>query len=119
MGASPATVLNWEKGQSEPAAANMPAIAQFLGYSPPTASRSVPALLAAKRRELGWTQKTAANRLGVDPSTWGGWERGQVLLRKDYREMVAQFIGVPAITLGKEMKARWNHFHQKPTGPGL
>jgi transcriptional regulator with XRE-family HTH domain len=97
----------------------MPAIAEFLGYSPLLASQSISELLARKRRDLGWTQKTAAARLGVDTSTWGDWERGRVILRKDHRTMIAKFIDVPAAVLTKAMRAQWNHLHPKRIKPGL
>jgi transcriptional regulator with XRE-family HTH domain len=58
----------------------MPAVIRFLGYNPLQAPTTIAERLKAKRRELGWTQKTAARKLGVNPCTWSDWERGRVIL---------------------------------------
>ena len=73
---SPNTVLNWEKGKSEPPIVSIPAILQFLDYDPFPEPKSLPERLLAKRRAMGWPIEEAARYVGVDEGTWGVWENG-------------------------------------------
>jgi transcriptional regulator with XRE-family HTH domain len=65
------TILNWEKGHTEPPIASIPAIVQFLGYDPFAQPKTLPQHLLAKRRAMGWSIEEAAQVLGVDPASWG------------------------------------------------
>lgn len=76
LAVNPWTVLNWEKGHTEPSIESMPAILQFLGYEPFPESKTLPERMLAKRRAMGWSIKEAARQLGIDAGTWGVWERG-------------------------------------------
>lgn len=71
------TVLNWEKNHTRPPIEFMPGILQFLGSNPFPEPLSIPEHLLAKRRQMGWSIRDAARLLGVDPGTWGDWERGK------------------------------------------
>ena len=97
LGVVPWTILNWEKAHTEPPIASIPAIVQFLGYDPFPQPETLPLLLLAKRREMGWSIKEAAEALGVDPSTWGNWERGHTILCRKHREIVAQFLDLSVV----------------------
>ena len=103
------TVTNWEKGLRKPAIQHLPAICQFLGYdpAPPTPSTLVERL-AAKRRQFGWTQRVAAQKLGVDPSTSSAWEHGGTIMSTAHRHLVAKFIELSDGTLCSMMRTRWN-----------
>ena len=111
LGINTWTVLNWEKGRTEPPIASMPAIVQFLGYDPFPEPKTTPQRLVARRREIGWSIRDAAEAVGVDPGTWGNWERGQTILYRKHRVLVAQFLGLSVDTLNKEMASRWNRSH--------
>ena len=100
---SPDTILNWEKGHTEPPIEAVPAAVRFLGYDPFPEPRSLPARLLAKRREMGWSIREAAQQLGVDEGTWGAWERGETILYRRHRERVAQLLGLPAEEIHREM----------------
>ena len=113
LGANTWTILNWEKGRTEPPIASVPVIVQFLGYDPFPQPTTLPEKLLAKRREMGWPIKEAAKAVGVDPSTWGNWERGQTILYRKHRALVAQFLDISVDTLNKEMAARWNRLHER------
>ncbi len=64
------TIGNWENGITKPGIHHVPTLIKFLGYDPkPPNPKSIAERLAAKRRELGLTQRAAARKLGVDPST--------------------------------------------------
>lgn len=88
LGVSAATVLNWEKGKTEPPIAPMPAIFRFLGYDPFPKPMSLPERLLAKRRQMGWSLNEAAQNLGVDEGTWRVWESGEKVPKGRYRDVI-------------------------------
>jgi len=65
----------------------------FLGYDPFPRPSSIPERLIAKRRLMGWSIAQAAREIGVDPSSWGDWERGGVILFHRHRKLVARLLG--------------------------
>jgi len=78
LGTNEASVWNWEKNRSSPALRFIPRIIAFLGYAPDdTKPQHLGQQIVAFRRLRGLTQKALALRLGVDPSTVAGWERGE------------------------------------------
>lgn len=104
------TVLNWEKNHTRPPIESMPGILQFLGYDPFPEPQSIPEQLLAKRRQMGWSVREAARLLGVDPGTWGDWERGKVILFRKHRGLVAKLLGRSLDELDREMTSRRNQF---------
>jgi transcriptional regulator with XRE-family HTH domain len=112
LGVNPWTVLNWEKGHTEPPIESIPAILQFLGYDPFPKSKSIPERLLAKRRAMGWSIKEAARQLGVDEGTWGAWERGRVILSRNHRILVARLLSLPVSEIDQDMEARWIRSHK-------
>ncbi len=92
LGVDPFTVLNWEKGHTEPPAMATPTIRRFLGYDPYPAPKTLPERLLAFRRLKGWSIKEAADRIGVDEGTWGTWERGLVGPWKRYLTQLEKFL---------------------------
>lgn len=107
------TILNWEKGHSEPPIAALPAIVRFLGYDPYPEPKTVSEHLFAKRREMGWSIKEAAQELKVDPGTWANWERGQTILYRHHRSLIARMLGLSTDALDQEMASRWNQLHKR------
>lgn len=91
---NPWTVLNWEKGKTEVPIGSIPAVLQFLGYDPFPEPETVSQHLLSKRRAMGWTIREAAQVVGVDPGTWGRWERGQPVLYRKHQDLVTQFLGL-------------------------
>lgn len=75
MAVSEATVLNWEKGKTEPPIAFWPAIIAFLGYDPMPVPTTLTQRMQAFRRQHGLSIKAAALRLGVHQDSWGAWEK--------------------------------------------
>jgi len=76
----------------------IPVITQFLNYDPSPEPKTLPQHLLAKRREKGWAIEEAAEVIGVDPGTWGGWEHGQMILYRQHSKLIAQTLGLPAGT---------------------
>jgi len=113
LGVNSWTILNWEKGHTEPPMASIPAILQFLGYDPFPVATTLPQRLLAKRREMGWSIKEAAEAVGVDPGTWGNWEYGQPILYRQHRARVARLLNLSANVLDQEMALRWNWLHER------
>ncbi len=113
LGVVPWTILNWEKGRTEPPIASIPAIVQFLKYDPFPEPKTLPEKLLAKRRVTGWSIKEAAEAAGVDPGTWGNWERGQTILYRHHRMIVAQLLDLSAGALNQEMASSWNRSHER------
>jgi transcriptional regulator with XRE-family HTH domain len=50
---------------------------------------------AAARMRLGMRQEDAAEAVGVSPSTWARWERGERDIRTRHRARLAEVFGVP------------------------
>jgi ribosome-binding protein aMBF1 (putative translation factor) len=65
------------------------------------------------RRWHGWSTSEPAGRLGVDNTTWRGWERGELILFQKHRTKVAQLFGLDPQQLADETRARWNGKHQR------
>jgi DNA-binding XRE family transcriptional regulator len=80
LGVHPITVLNWEKGKTEPLIPAFPPILAFLGYSPLPQSSRVGEQLLHMRKHRSWSIREAACHRGVDPTTWCDWERGELIL---------------------------------------
>jgi transcriptional regulator with XRE-family HTH domain len=74
IGVHETTITGWESNATVPEVRYMPAIIQFLGYSPLPVANSLPERLATARRALGLSQRKMAKKLGVDPATLMGWE---------------------------------------------
>ncbi len=107
------TILHWEKGHTEPPIVSIPAILQFLGHDPFLPPKTLPQHLLAKRRVMGWSIKDAAEAVGVDPGTWGNWERGQTILCRQHRTLLARLLGLSAGILNEDMSSRWNQAHER------
>jgi DNA-binding XRE family transcriptional regulator len=89
----PTSVLNWEKGKTEPPVKLWPSILRFLGYDPYPQPVTLRERMLAKRRAMGWTIREAADHLGVDESTWGEWERTGKVQWERYRRLLGSFLG--------------------------
>jgi transcriptional regulator with XRE-family HTH domain len=113
LGVNPWTILNWEKGRTEPPITSIPTILKYLGYDPFPEPMTLPQRLVARRRMMGWLIKDAAEAFDVGPGTWGSWERGQMFLYCKHRALVAQVLGLSVDTLNKEMAMRWNRSHER------
>ena len=92
LGINKATVHNWENNVSQPDLAYMPAIIEFLGYNPLPPATTLAERLVRGRTSLGLTQKEAARRMGVDPTTLARWERGEKEPPGDFAARVMRFL---------------------------
>ncbi len=77
IGVTTQSIVNWERGHSKPEHHYMPAVMRFLGYNPLPPSKTWAERLVTSRTALGLSQRLAAKRMGVDPSTLGRWERSE------------------------------------------
>ena len=113
LGVAPETILNWELNYRKPSINHIGKLIQFLGYDPALSNpSSIADLLLAKRRELGWTQKVAAQNLGIDPCTWSSWECGGTIMVREHRLLVASFLGMAEEIINKTMRKQWNERHK-------
>jgi site-specific DNA recombinase len=92
IGVDQCSIFNWEANASNPGVQYTPAIISFLGYNPLPQATNLGGQLVRKRTTLGLTQKEAAERLGVDPSTLAKWERGNREPRGVFLTRVKQFL---------------------------
>jgi len=99
LGVKAWTILNWEKGHTEPPIESMPAIIRFLGYDPFPEPKNLPERLLATRRAMGWTIKEAARQVGADEGTWGAWERGETGPKRRHLLRLEAVCNVPGYTL--------------------
>ncbi len=112
LGVTESTVINWEKGHNRLALHLRPRVIEFLGHDPyPPVAETVGQKMRAKRQVLGLSIEQMARRVGVDESSWGNWERDEIILHREHRVVVARFIGVPEALLIEEMRDRWNKKH--------
>ena len=111
LGVTIATVSNWEGGRAYPAIGRIPAVLEFLNYDPFPGPSTVPERLLAERRARGWSVREAARQLGVDPTTWGEWERGKTILFRSHRALVARLLELPKSETDEAMAASWVRSH--------
>ena len=101
------TVKHWETDQTTPHTTYTAAIIKFLGYYPFPEPTDVAGQLRAKRRVKGWSIRQAARALGVDPTTWGDWERGRAILLRAHRKLDARLLGLAEPHLSDVVAAKW------------
>jgi DNA-binding XRE family transcriptional regulator len=77
LGVSPFTLSNWEWGKTSPRIDLYGRVVAFLGFDPNATGGGLRHRMLAFRRRHGLGQREAARMLGVDPTTWRGWESGR------------------------------------------
>ena len=77
IGVTECTVINWESNETQPTIRHIPRIILFLGYNPFPEPTTLREKLKQARKVLGFSQREMAQRLDVDPTTIGFWERGE------------------------------------------
>ena len=92
LGVETSTLLKWEKGRTQPLVRYYPVIRSFLGYDPSPEPQTLPERMCAKRQQMGWTIRQAAEALGVDETTWGDWERGKPVKWPRSRRWLREFL---------------------------
>lgn len=93
IGVDKTTVFNWENGIATPSSWVVPGVLAFLGCDPTETGSTLGERLRSARRRLGLSHADLAERLGVDPSSVLGWERGRHQPTRQRRERIAAFIG--------------------------
>jgi transcriptional regulator with XRE-family HTH domain len=93
IGVHETSVFNWEANTAQPDLRCIPKVIEFLGYNPLPEAEGIGARLVRQRTSLGLTQKEAARRLRVDPSTLARWERGERESKGEVRERVEGWLG--------------------------
>jgi DNA-binding XRE family transcriptional regulator len=75
IGVTASTICNCESGRvTDPEIRHGPGIVSFLGYVPMERPSTLTAQLRAFRFIRGLSQRKAARKIGVDPTTWMHWE---------------------------------------------
>jgi DNA-binding XRE family transcriptional regulator len=69
IGADVFSLINWEKGKTEPAIRSWPGIIAFLGYDPSPEPVTLGDHIRAERRRRGCGLAALAKDLGFDPGT--------------------------------------------------
>ena len=113
LGVSIWTLLSWEKARAKPSIEFIPAILRFLGRNPIPAPNELPERMLAFRQANGSSIREAARRLGVNPGTWGDWERGELILLRKHRKAVATLLGLDEQEVDEEMRTRWSAKHPR------
>jgi transcriptional regulator with XRE-family HTH domain len=111
LAVSSCTILNWEKGHTEPLILAIPAVLQFLGFVFIPTPKTIPELLFAFRQSHGLSIRGAAKELGVHFETWRDWEHGKTILRLKHRELVARLLGLNIEKVREQMSCQWNRTH--------
>ena len=92
LGVRAATVGRWERDQKRPAIKLMPQILTLIGPNSCATQKSMPDRLLSARQRLGLTQAGLAEKLGVDRTTVGDWERGIRIPQGKYLTLVERFL---------------------------
>lgn len=96
MGILTETYANWEKGKTEPVAAQFRPVVQFLGYDPTPAPKTLAERLEAKRQTLGVTRAQVARHLGWDPGSLSKYLSGTWRLNSGRAGELESFLGMDA-----------------------
>ena len=86
------TLINWERGQTEPPVKYWPRIMDFLGYCPYQEARSMGELLRLHRTHRGLSHRELAKLLRVDAGSLSRWERGKRRPRGKWLRVVQGFL---------------------------
>ena len=105
------SVINWEKHGMTPLTTTMGRVISFLGYDPLPRADSLADRIRAKRRQMGWSQRQLAGKLGVDRCTVANWEAGRIVLRRVHQAAIATLLKLPLAAVNSEMTERWNGTH--------
>ena len=93
------TYANWEKGKTEPVAAQFRPVVEFLGYDPTPASSTLAARLQAKRRTLGVTFSQVARYLGWNTGTLARYLSGRWRMPPDRAKVFETFLAAEEANL--------------------
>ena len=77
IGCTELTIVNWEKGYTNPRIKHMARVIKFLGYNPLSKGTTLAERIVSHRNTLGITQRQFAHQIGADPATLARWERGE------------------------------------------
>jgi transcriptional regulator with XRE-family HTH domain len=92
MGVSTDTVVNWEKDNTKPVAAQFRPVVAFLGYDPTPKAQTLADRLEAKQRSLGASLAQVARRLRWDPGSLRRYLDGTWRISPDRRDALEVFL---------------------------
>lgn len=77
IGADQWTIINWERGRTQPAVRFLPAVIRFLGHDPWPTGETIGDRIRGARRRMGLTQAEAGRLAGVSEGTVYDLEHGR------------------------------------------
>jgi len=89
LGIGVTTLWNWEMGHTSVATRFLPQVVSFLGYDPRKGTGTLGDRIRMLRERKGLTQKSLADRLGLNDSTVTAWELDRV--RRPFPKVLRQF----------------------------
>ena len=92
MGISRDTYVNWEKGKTQPVAAQFRPVVAFLGYDPTPEAGTLAERLEAKQGSLGDGLPQVARHLGWDPGSLTRYLDGTWRISPDRRDALESFL---------------------------
>ena len=92
LGIGESTLVDWERGQANPAASYFPAIIRFLGYEPWGKPTTLGEQLRTERLRRGLSVKRAALQLLIDEATFARWKRDACAPGAGLREVCGIFL---------------------------
>jgi transcriptional regulator with XRE-family HTH domain len=93
MGVSTDTVVNWEKDNTKPVAAQFRPVVAFLGYDPTPKAQTLAERVEAKQRSLGASLAQVARHFGWDPGSLRRYLDGTWRISPDRRGALEAFLG--------------------------
>lgn len=86
-------------------------------YGEPEVMTATRRALVERRKAVGYSQEKLAERLRVEPSTVGRWERGETEPQPWYRPRLAKALGVPIGELARLLLVVAEHDTPSASGP--
>lgn len=97
LGVDEMTIVNWEKGRTQPSLTHLPSLITFLGYVPFDCEPDPLGRMRYHKKVSGLSMDTLARELGVHASTVSGWLAGTHQPTAQSMERIEAFVRTKAL----------------------
>lgn len=97
LGVDEMTIVNWEKGRTQPSLKHLPSLITFLGYVPFDCEPDPLGRMRYYKKVYGLSMETLARELGMNESTVTGWLAGKHQPNANSVERIEAFLRTKAL----------------------